>query len=79
MDDRKKTVKTMALPTYLYSGCNREICLYGGCPEAVKQNPETGRWFITINHAGFNTPANNGTGYATKRTAVAAFHRYATA
>jgi hypothetical protein len=31
-----------------------------------------GRWFITIGHAGFNTKANNGRGYATRDKAITA-------
>ena len=31
-----------------------------------------GRWFITIGNPGFNSPANNGKGYATRAKAMAA-------
>ena len=66
----------MTIPTYLLSdiGCERNICY--GCPEAVKENPETGRFFITMGHPGFNTPANNGAGYATRAKAFTTIRRY---
>lgn len=34
------------------------------------------RWFIKMGFAGFNSTANNGTGYATKRAAELACMRY---
>lgn len=66
------------IPAYLLSnaGCERDICHATGCPEAVKENPETGRFFITMGHPGFNSPANNGTGYATYAKARAAIRHY---
>lgn len=68
----------MAIPTYLIGalGCEREICRNAACPEAVKENPATGRWFITMGHPGFNARANNLAGYATKAKALAAVARY---
>ena len=48
-----------------------------GCATAVKENPATGRWFITMGHPGFNSPANNRDGYATKRAAEKALAMYA--
>jgi hypothetical protein len=51
--------------------------LIGGAAEPVKVNPETGRWFITMGNPGFNSPANNGFGYATRNLALAAIRRYA--
>jgi hypothetical protein len=35
-----------------------------------------GRWFITMGHPGFNSPANNAQGYASKAKAEAALRRY---
>jgi len=69
------------IPTYLLSttGCERDICRKADCPEAVKQNPATGRWFITMGHPGFNSPANNGQGYRTHANALAAIRRYSAA
>jgi hypothetical protein len=52
------------------------ICESGSCEEAVKQNPNTGRWFITIGHCGFNTPANNMDGFQTGLIARKTYHRY---
>lgn len=40
-----------------------------GCSKAVVQNPESGRWFITMGHVNFNSRANNRDGYATKQAA----------
>lgn len=45
------------------------------CQHAVAQRND-GRWFITIGHPGFNSPANNGHGYATRNTALAAYRKY---
>lgn len=60
------------IPAYLLSACaDRTSDLCRGCAEAVKRNPATGRWFITMGHPGFNSEANNGSGYLT--SAVASF------
>jgi hypothetical protein len=66
------------IPTYLIGnpGCERAECHATGCPAAVKENPETGRFYITMGHPGFNTPANNGAGYATFAKALATVRRY---
>ncbi len=68
----------MNIPSYLLSatGCEKNM-ICRGCAEAVKQNPETKRWFITMGHPGFNSTANNGTGYANKNTAVYAVFYFA--
>lgn len=67
----------MEIPNYLLSNeeCGRDVC-YGHCAEPVKQNPETGRWFITMSHPGFNSPANNCYGYSSKRAALRAMVNY---
>lgn len=67
-----------SIPAYLLGslGCERDICSHPDCPEAVKQNPATGRFFITMGHPGFNSRANNRDGYATRDAALAAFRRY---
>ena len=67
-------------PTYLLSntGCERDVCHATGCPEAVKENPATGRFFITMGHPGFNSPANNRNGYATAAKALAVIRRFST-
>jgi hypothetical protein len=78
VEGKEKRNPKMTIPTYLLSntGCEREICHATGCPEAVKENPATGRFFITMGHPGFNSPANNGTGYATYAKAKAAIRHY---
>jgi len=57
---------------HLYSNCikNINLCNDLNCPDAVKRSLNNGRWYITMGHAGFNTKANNGNGYATKNTAL---------
>jgi hypothetical protein len=77
----------MATPEYLIPGsdCNpgsADIC-YGTCSAPVKQaiTPATnvginGRWFITMNHPGFNSQANNSCGYLDKKAALGAMRRY---
>jgi hypothetical protein len=63
------------IPAYLDSGCAVDMCKsprpWDCCTDAVKQNPQTGRWFITMGHAGFNSKTNNGDGYATQAKAQA--------
>lgn len=62
----------MTIPNYLLSACagQTDLCRQAStCPEAVKQNAETGRFYITMGHAGFNTLANNGAGYETSAAA----------
>lgn len=65
-------------PNYLIggAGCERALATCYGCAAAVRVNPTTGRWFVTMGHPGFNTPANNGRGYATWAAAAAAVRRY---
>ena len=46
-----------------------DCCRNVHCPEAVKKNEGSGRFYITMGHAGFNTTRNNGDGYATWATA----------
>jgi hypothetical protein len=45
------------------------------CSGAVKQDPTTGRYFITMGHAAFNDRANNGVGYSTPDKARVAIAR----
>jgi hypothetical protein len=47
----------------------------GECTQVAKQAP-WGSWYITMGHAGFNSPANNRGGYASKRLAEAAYRHY---
>jgi hypothetical protein len=62
------------IPEYLDSDC-QPVC-QGDCAKAVKVDPATGRWFITMSHPGFNSRANNHDGYATRAKAEAASRRY---
>jgi hypothetical protein len=57
------------------NGCERAASLCYGCDTAANQAP-TGRWFITMGHPGFNSPANNRGGYASQAAAAAAIARY---
>jgi hypothetical protein len=59
--------------------CVRGQCVAATCDHRVKRNDLTGRWFITMGHAGFNSPANNGIGYTTAMRALAAHRRCASA
>lgn len=62
-------------PDYLKPACgNAAHCTT--CREPVKQ-AESGGWYITMGHAGFNSPANNRGGYKTRKAAVAAYGKYA--
>jgi len=69
---------TITIPAYLLSNHDAvtDIC-YGTCPidNQVKQ-AESGRWYITMFHPGFNSPANNRSGYATSGAAIKATRRY---
>ena len=56
-------------------GCGQAVCRDLACDQAVKQAP-TGRWYITMGHAGFNSTANNGAGYETVRSARMAWYSY---
>jgi hypothetical protein len=77
---------TYQIPEYLLSGTGCEqlptyesglrMC-HGGHPEAVRQDPVSGRYFITMGHPGFNSPANNRGGYASRAKAEAAMRHYA--
>lgn len=52
------------------------LCQNCHCEHAVAQLPETGNWFITYGHAGFNSKANNGVGYQSKNKAISSMKRY---
>lgn len=67
-----------SLKKILFSGHGLEtgFCDDPNCKDAVAQLPETGNWYITFGHAGFNSKANNGLGYASKAKAIAAMKRY---
>jgi hypothetical protein len=44
--------------------------------DAVEHNTRYNTYFIKVGFAGFNSPANNGRGYATQAKAEAAILRY---
>jgi len=52
------------------------VCRNANCKHAVGKLPETGRWFITFGHCGFNSKLNNTYGYASKASAMAAMRKY---
>jgi predicted secreted protein len=54
----------------LSSPCSSTICRDASCAHMTVQHPTTGRWFITMGHAQFNSAANNGKGYATQAAAL---------
>ncbi len=62
------------LPAHLVSACRVDHCRT--CREPVKQ-AAGGSWYITIGHAGFNSPANNRGGYKSREAAVTAHRKYA--
>lgn len=66
------------IPAYLTSGCieNRDLCQCANCRDAVKQNEDTKRFYITMGHAGFNTKTNNADGYPSERSARLVMARY---
>jgi hypothetical protein len=71
----------MTLSELLFSSPCREwsfngVCRNPNCENAVAEFPETGRWYILFSHAGFNSPANNGMGYKTKKSALGVMKRY---
>ena len=66
------------IPEYLKSDCPDFPLCNGNCGQVVKQNEVTGRWYITMCHAGFNSKANNGNGYSSKARAWQAFEYYHT-
>lgn len=49
----------------------------GSCSAPVCEHLVTKRWYITMGHSGFNSPTNNGNGYASKSGAIGAMCRYA--
>lgn len=67
-------------PAHLASSqaCMRGECDRATCSERFKQAP-SGRWYITMGHAGFNSRANNRDGYASLSKAAGANLRYRTA
>lgn len=64
-------------PAYLLAPLS---CINGECgpecAERVKEDTASGRFFITMGHAGYNSPANNRQGYASKKAALKASQGY---
>ena len=60
---------------HLYSNCIYDTCRNIDCDDAVKKS-SFGRWFITMGHAGYNSPANNNNGYRSKKVALFAMKKY---
>ncbi len=56
--------------------CSEGFCDNPNCEDAVAMLPETGRWYITFGHAGFNSYNNNRLGYSTKAKAMGAMRSY---
>lgn len=67
------TTTTGRADGHLFNSCTFPCA--GECSEIVKQAP-TGRWYITMGHAGFNSSANNRAGYATQQAAMRAHLQY---
>lgn len=51
-------------------GLKTGFCSDPNCADAVVQFEETGRWYITFGHAGYNSPANNHLGYRSEEIAI---------
>lgn len=69
------------IPAYLTSPCadkmEVDLCRESyRCSCSAKCNPVTGRFFITMGHAGFNSEANNGEGYVSEQAAHYAIQYY---
>lgn len=65
------------MSTFLFPANHPALCAQGHvCKQAVAQEPLTGRWFVTFGHCGFNSPTNNGRGFATRERAIASVRRY---
>jgi hypothetical protein len=66
-----------SIPEHLFSMCaERMECRDAECPDIAEMAP-TGRFYITMGHCGFNSPANNRNGYATLTAARNASQKYA--
>lgn len=67
------------IPEYLLSPCadkTEHLCY--GCDQAAKQDPDSGQWFITMGHPGFNHKTNNRGGFKTYAMAIRTVNYYAT-
>jgi len=74
----------MSLPSHLQPATDcvtetsnyRELCR-GTCSAPVRQDATSGRWYVTMGHPGFNSPANNRSGYVSEAKALASLRMYA--
>lgn len=66
------------IPHYLLGdgGCEKHEPCTKKCVYAVRQRQDTGRWYITMGHPGFNLPANNASGYQSPSAARWAIQRH---
>jgi hypothetical protein len=58
------------------TACEPGTCSGRFCADSIKTD-HSGRWYITMGHPGFNSPANNRMGYASRAKAEAARRHYA--
>lgn len=59
----------------LFPAGHSPLCSEGSsCREAVVAH--NGKFFVTFGHCGFNSPTNNGSGYASEARARAAIRMY---
>jgi hypothetical protein len=68
-DATMPTTATQDAVSFLNSSCSSALCRDASCAHATVQHPVTGRWFITMGHAQFNSAANNSKGYETQASA----------
>jgi len=75
-----KMLNKPAIPDYLLSDDRCEFKHFdicdGSCKTPVKDNPDSGRWYITMGHPGFNSDANNADGYKSRNAALAGIKKY---
>jgi N-acetylmuramoyl-L-alanine amidase len=76
LENKSQKQGELNMNDHLLSNCYNRICSDPNCKEIVKQNEFTGRWFITMGHAGFNTGANNSDGYSEKSHALKINQKY---
>lgn len=60
--------------SFLIGECSDKVCREPNCQHQVTEFH--GRYYVTMGHAGFNTPANNRNGYCSQATAKAAVAKY---
>ena len=70
---KENTMQTTSNYSHLLNDCQADYCK--SCAEPIKQSQQ-GSWYITMGHPGYNSPANNRSGYVSKAKAVQAYLRY---